>query len=207
MHPLLEVWLAAAAGQFPPVDGGYTIVAPFGPGLEGVVSFTGHAFLATSLEDAAFADLHLDGFGAALQPAVLQRIAGPRGVVGVLDATLVARGRGGGRLPRRDDLHDHPRVRYALDLRNDLQVYGDERGLITIGIGNAGRTEISAEAAQGGAGNGRALIAEALALVAPGEPIFAAVSPGNARSLRAFLASGFTPLGSEVWIKPDRTPG
>jgi hypothetical protein len=28
--------------------------------------------------------------------------------------------------------------------------------------------------------------------------VFAAVAPGNARSLRAFLAEGFVPLGSEV---------
>jgi hypothetical protein len=36
------------------------------------------------------------------------------------------------------------------------------------------------------------------------EPVFAAVSPGNARSLRAFLAAGFVPLGSEALIEPGR---
>ena len=55
-----------------------------------------------------------------------------------------------------------------------------------------------------GRGWGRTLIAEARGLVPPGEPLFAAVSPGNARSLRAFLACGFTPLGSEVLIRPAR---
>jgi hypothetical protein len=47
-------------------------------------------------------------------------------------------------------------------------------------------------------GTGRGLIGDALRLVPAGEPVFAAVAPGNARSLRAFLAAGFTPLGSEV---------
>lgn len=28
------------------------------------------------------------------------------------------------------------------------------------------------------------------------------VSPGNARSLRAFLAAGFVPVGSEVLLSP-----
>jgi hypothetical protein len=33
-----------------------------------------------------------------------------------------------------------------------------------------------------------------------GTAVFAAVSPGNARSLRAFLACGFKPVASEVLI-------
>jgi RimJ/RimL family protein N-acetyltransferase len=38
------------------------------------------------------------------------------------------------------------------------------------------------------------------------EPVFAAVSPGNARSLRALLACGFTPIGSEVLLRPANRP-
>lgn len=204
-HPLLSVWLSAASGRFPPVDGGVTTVAPFGNGLEAVVSFTGHAYLVTALTHDAFDGDRLDGFGAALQPSVLQRLAGPHGVVGVLDATLVARGLGDGRLPQRPDLDDHPRSQHARQLRSDVRVHGDERGLVTIGVGHAGRTEMSVEVFDDGAqGTGRALIIEALRLVPVGEPVFATVAPGNARSLRAFLAVGFSVLGSEVWIRPGR---
>jgi hypothetical protein len=32
----------------------------------------------------------------------------------------------------------------------------------------------------------------------PAEPLFAQVTPGNAASLRAFLAAGYRPIGSEV---------
>jgi hypothetical protein len=42
------------------------------------------------------------------------------------------------------------------------------------------------------------MLAAARALIPPGEPVFGQVAPGNARSLRAVLAAGFKPIGSEV---------
>jgi hypothetical protein len=55
-------------------------------------------------------------------------------------------------------------------------------------------------AGAGERGTGRGVIRDARRPVPAGEPVFAAVAPGNARSLRAFLAAGFVPLGSEVLI-------
>ncbi|MFC7512389.1 hypothetical protein ACFQV4_27955 [Streptomyces thermocarboxydus] len=55
----------------------------------------------------------------------------------------------------------------------------------------------------GGRGHGRSLIADALSLVPEGEPVFAAVS-GQRPLLRAFLACGFRPIGSEVLLRPAR---
>jgi L-amino acid N-acyltransferase YncA len=52
-----------------------------------------------------------------------------------------------------------------------------------------------------GKGIGVALLHEGLARVPAGQPVFAAVSPGNVRSLKAFLAVGFGPIGSEVIIQ------
>jgi hypothetical protein len=97
-------------------------------------------------------------------------------------------------------------VRHALAIRTGVRVFGDERGVVTLASGLAGRLEVSIEAVPGGQGRGagRALLVDALSLVPAGEPVFAAVSPGNARSLRAFLAVGFTPIGSEVLIHPVR---
>lgn len=205
-HPLLPILLAAAAGVFPPVDGRAVFLPALTGGLQAVVSFTGHAVLATSLTERDFTGLTLDGFGAALRPAVLQRLAGPDGDIGVVNATLVACGTGGGRMPVRTDLDDHPRVRHAIGLRQRVRVHGDHRGLVTLADGLAGRLEVSVEAFEQGTGAGRALIEEALQLVPAGEPAFAAVSPGNARSLRAFLAVGFRPLGSEVQITRRTSP-
>lgn len=204
-HPLLAVLLAAAEGAFPPIDGHVAFVPPLDRGLQAVVSFTGHAFLATERSPEDLAGLALDGFGSALHPAVLQRLAGPGSEIGVVDVTVVGRGVGGARLPVRTDLDAHPRVRHARALREQVRVFGDERGLVTLARGLAGRTEVSVEILPGrqGAGGGRSIVREALRLVPAGEPVFAAVSPGNARSLRAFLAAGFRPLGSEVLIKAD----
>lgn len=202
VHPLATFFLDAAAGRFPPVDGKVTFLPAPAPGRHAVVSFTGHAVIATSLPAAAFDDLAPDGYGTASHPAVLLRLAGAGGSVGVLDTTLVTEGLGGGTLPERHDRDRHHRVLHARRLREEVRVHGDHRGLVTIARGLAGRTELSVELEPDvqGRGQGASLILDGLALVAAGEPVFAAVAPGNARSLRAFLGLGFRPLGSEVIV-------
>lgn len=191
----------AADGIFPPVDGGVEFVDSWRPDLAAIVSFTGHAVVATSGDLEPLTDAPADGYGMALAPHFLALLAGPSGDVGVIDATLVARGSGA--LLERSDLEDHPRVRYARSLRDDVLVYGDERGLVTLARGLAGRIEVSVDVAptQVGAGIGRSLIRDALGMVAADQPVFAAVAPGNARSLRAVLSVGFVPIGSEVIIR------
>ena len=225
-HPLLAVLLDAAAGRFPPVDGAVDVLPPLedgsGGGLECATAFTGHAVVSTALPASAVLERGPNGFGGAMAPDFLRWLAGPGGWIGELDLLLVAPGAGptgpagtagdhGGAgadavVPRRSDLEEHARVRRARALRRDVEVYGDERGLVTLGRGPAGRRELSVEVPAGseGRGRGRSLLADALALVPAGEPVFAAVTPGNARSLRAFLACGFTPVGSEVLLRPDR---
>jgi hypothetical protein len=195
VSPLLAVLLAAAAGEFPPADGRAIFLPPLPNGHAAVVSLTGRAYLATDRQLPG-----LDGFGSALRPEVLRELAGPTGEIDTLDVTLATHGMGSGDLPARHDLGEHPRVRQALAIRENVRVYGDDRGLVTVAEGLAGRTEMSVEAFQ--PGKGRQLIREALRLVPAGEPVFAAVAPGNARSLRAFLAERFVPLGSEVIIRP-----
>jgi hypothetical protein len=207
-HGLLGLLLEAAEGRFPDVDGGVTVLGPLARGLEVSFGFTGHAVVATALDAGQVRAHGPDGFGGALSPAFLSWLAGPLGSIGSLDVTLVARGRGGGQLSRRLDLDEHPRVALARRLRSDVRVYGDERGVLTLAQGLAGRRELSVEAsAEGqGKGAGRSLLEEGLRLVPRGEPVFAAVAPGNARSLRAFLALGFTPIGCEVICAPRRAP-
>ena len=142
------------------------------------------------------------------QPDVLRRLAGPAGHVGSLDVVLVADARPGPTVDRRVDLDDHPRVRRACAHRRDVEVYGDDAGLVVLGHGLVGRRELSVELfdpAGGGGGHGRRLIAAGLARLAPGERCWAQVAPGNASSLRAFLACGFVPVGSEVLIEPTRS--
>ncbi|MFC0600024.1 hypothetical protein [Streptomyces palmae] len=207
-HPLLGMLLHAADGRFPPADGGVTVLPPLPGGLECSVAFTGHAVVATALPASEVRSQGPDGYGASLAPDFLRYLAGRDGWIDSIDATLVARGTPGPpRLPARHGADDHPRVRHAQALRTEVRVHGDERGLVTLARGLAGRHEISIELDDPdseAAGLGRALLSDALTLVPAGEPVFAAVAPGNARSLRAFLAAGFRALGSEVIIRPDR---
>lgn len=206
-HPLLRLFLDAAAGVFPQPDGGVTVLPAPGNGLEASVPFTAHAVVATALAPEQVLALGPDGLGGSLAVDFLRALAGPAGWVNSVDVTLCALGAGGGpALPALPEAADHPRVRYARTQRTDVRVHGDRRGLVTLASGLAGRRELSIEltAAEHGRGAGRALLADALTLVPAGEPVFAAVAPGNARSLRAFLSAGFVPIGSEVLIRPTR---
>ncbi|MGP3770041.1 hypothetical protein ACTWJ8_04320 [Streptomyces sp. SDT5-1] len=207
-HPLLAHFDRAADGRFPPSDGGVTVLPALPGGLECSVAFTGHAVVATALPADEVLARKPDGFGASLAPDFLRYLAGPAGWIGCTDATLVARGTGGpARLPSLGaSADDHPRVRHARDVRTDVRVHGDERGLVTLASGLAGRLELSIElhSPDGAApGTGRRLLVDALTLVPAGSAVFAAVSPGNARSLRTFLSCGFTPIGSETILRPD----
>lgn len=210
-HPLLTLFLDAADGRFPSADGRVTVLPPLPRGLECSVAFTAHAVIATALTASEVRAEGPDAYGGSLAPDFLRRLAGREGHIGTLDAVLVARGAPAPpRLRERPDAENHPRVRYARSLRAGVRVYGDERGLVTLAEGLAGRRELSIEldhADAGSAGLGRSLLRDALTLVPSGEPVFAAVSPGNARSLRAFLAAGFEPVGSEVVLRPDRPAG
>ena len=51
-------------------------------------------------------------------------------------------------------------------------------------------------------GHGRALAVAARHLVPEDRPVWAQIAPGNASSLRAFLAAGYEPVGSEVLFIP-----
>jgi GNAT superfamily N-acetyltransferase len=204
-HPLAAVLRDAAAGRFPPVDGLVEVVPPYLDGVEAVVSFTGHAVVATRLPLSALVAAGADGFAGATSIPVMTLLSGRGGTVDVLDALLAAPGTGGGTLPARPDLEQHPRVGYARAWRRDVRVFGDERGMVTLSRGLGGLPELSFEVDAGrrGAGLGRSLLREALALAPAGEPVLAAVAPGNAASLRSLLAAGFTPLGSVQLVRPS----
>lgn len=203
VHELHRVLLDAVDGRFPAVDGGVDIVAPMAGDHHAVVEFTGHSFVLTDRDRDDVLARGADGFGGASHPDLLRWLAGPDGWIGSHDAVLAARGIGGGRLAGRDDLDDHPRVVRSRHHRRDVDVYGDETGVVTIGRGLVDRLEVSVEVFPAGmAGAGRRLIVEALGLVPAGEIVFAQVAPGNAASLRAFLSCGFAPIGAETLLVP-----
>ena len=208
-HPLKAILEDAAAGRYPPVDGAFDVLPPDDSGFRAVVSFTGHAYVLADVDADELVRLGADGYGGASHPDVLLRLAGPTGHVGSVDVVLVTEARPGPTLPSRTDLADHPRVRRAATHRAGVEVYGDEVGLVVVGTGLAGRLELSVELldpAAAGHGHGRRLIRAGLAELEPGTRCWAQVAPGNAASLRAFLACGFVPVGSEVLITTGPGP-
>jgi hypothetical protein len=213
--PLGAVLLDAIAGRFPTPDGGVTVVGPDETtGLEAVVAFTAHAVVATALSLDEVVRLGADGFAGGHAPDTLRGLAGPGGWIGVLDATLFAVGVGSDGAPAllaaTADHDGSHRVEYARETRVDVCVLGDERGFVTLGRGLAGRIELGFEIhdeARRGHGVGRDLLRDALTAVPEGVPVFAACSPGNARSLRCLLAAGFRLIGAEVLIRPERDTG
>jgi len=211
VHPLAGIIRAADTGRFPPADGGWSRVPPWRPGHggEGIVCFTGHAVIAVDadISHQRITELGADGFGGAAHPRLLCGLTGPGGWIGTQDALLAGHGTGGtgggeAALVPRPDLRSHPRAQYAASVRDEPRLYGyQDPGRSAIAIlstGLAGLTELSfeLEPAHRGGGQATGLIRAALATLPAGELVVAAATPGNAASLRALLAAGFTPLGS-----------
>ena len=207
-HPLAGLITAAAAGRFPDPDGGWRRVPPWRPGLEAVLSFTGHAVFAVApdIPDHRLAALGADGFGGAHDPRLIAALAGPEGWIDCLDMLMAGRGTGGAGGPPplidRPDLATHPRAEFAARIRSHPRVLGypdpDRSAVAIISQGIAGLTELSFELEPGqrGRGGGSQLAADALSAVPAGQLAVAAVAPGNAASVRALLSAGFVPLGS-----------
>jgi len=197
-----------AVGRFPAPDGGWRRVPPWRPGLEAVISFTGHAVfaMAPDITDDRLASLGADGFGGAHDPRLISALAGPDGWIDALDMLMAARGTGRAGLPARlvdrPDLAIHPRAGFAARLRDNPRVLGypgpGRSALAIISRGIAGLTELSFELEPGrrGQGGGAGLAADALTVIPSGQLVVAAVAPGNAASVRALLSAGFVPLGS-----------
>jgi hypothetical protein len=193
--------------MFPASDGLVDVVAAPRPCLAAVVAFTAHSFVATDLpENEVRAHLpREDLLGAPMSPTFLAWLAHKLGATpGVLDVVLVHLGTTNPsvELVPHLDARDHARVVRALAQRRDVRVYAEPegRGLVILGRGLANRWELSIELAPAAQnhGLGRAMITAGRALLPADEAVFAEVSPGNARSLRAFLSAGFQPIGSEI---------
>lgn len=196
-HPLAAVLQAAAEGRFPAADGTVRVLPPFG-GVHAIVAFSAHTVLLTDRSPADVAERGIDAYGGSLHPAHQLWLAGSL-PIGSIDVVLAARAIGTVTLAPLES--QHPRAVRARHHRRDVEVLGDERGLVTIGRGLADRWELSVELFDGvahGRGAGRALVAAGLAAAPAGEWVWAQVAPGNAASLRTFLAAGFRPICSEV---------
>lgn len=177
----------------------------------GVLAFTAHAVVFLD-EDPRWvhdtlAAVPCDALAAPMNPYFLMALLERTGRrAETIDAMLV-----GSPLPGQPPLPlreitdgDHPRIVYARGRRDDVRAWTTDGGVLVLGRGVGGRLEVSVEIDEDvrHRGLGRALVAAARHLTT--EPLWAQVAPGNARSMRAFLAAGYRPVGSEAVLLSAR---
>ncbi|MFE2419450.1 GNAT family N-acetyltransferase [Streptomyces hokutonensis] len=211
METLRDILDAAARGVLPPPDGRTTVVPQASERDAGVLAFTAHAVVFVD-EDPEWvydtlAAVPCDALAAPMNPRFLAALLDRTGrTAETVDAMLV-----GAPLPGEPPLPlkeitdgDHPRIVYARGRRDDVRAWTTEGGLVVMGRGIAGRLEVSVEIEEGvrHRGLGRSLVAAARQLA--DEPLWAQVAPGNARSMRAFLAAGYRPVGAEALLLSAR---
>ncbi|MFJ3175198.1 GNAT family N-acetyltransferase [Streptomyces roseus] len=213
---LAEILAAAAAGEFPPADGGTTVVPQPSARDAGVIAFTAHSVVFTDEDPrwvrSALAALECDALAATMHPRFLAALMDrTHRTTDTIDLLTVA-----GPLPgdpplelREVDDPDHPRVRRALRRRDGVRVWSADGGVLVLGRGIGGRWEAAIEVDEGvrHRGLGRDLARAARHLVPGGEPVWSQQAAGNARSIRAFQAAGFRPVGSEalLLVPPGRS--
>ncbi|MGW4432905.1 N-acetyltransferase family protein [Streptomyces tendae] len=209
---LRDILDAVARGVFPAADGATSVVPQFGGRDAGVIAFTAHSVVFTDEADKGWvrgtlASLGCDPLAAAMNSRFLAAFAERTGrTTDTIDVLLT-----GGPLPGRPEVAltevadpGHPRVVAARRRRDGVRVWAADGGVLVLGRGVGGRLEVAVEVAEGARhrGLGRRLVTAARRL-AGGEPVWAQVSAGNARSLRAFQAAGYRPVGSEaLFLRP-----
>jgi hypothetical protein len=205
---LASILDAVAAGEFPAADGGVAIVPQPSARDAGVIAHTGHAVI--------FADTDLDWIASQLPSGDLsaplsarflhalgERMGRPAHGIDMLACAVPLLGPPPLELATETD-QGHPRIVRALRYRDNVQAWQAAGGIMLLGRGVAGRWEVAIEVdpADRRRGLGTALAISARHLVPRGAPLWAQIAPGNAASVRAFLAAGFRPVGAEALLSP-----
>ena len=94
------------------------------------------------------------------------------------------------------------RLARALRYRDDVRAWEAPGAIVILGRGVASRWEVSVEVEPEyrGQGLGRELALAARHLVPGDVALWAQIAPGNAASVRAFLAAGYQPVGAEALL-------
>jgi GNAT superfamily N-acetyltransferase len=195
-----------AAGRYPPPDGGVTILPQPCARDAGVIGFTAHAVIFVDADPAWVASQLPPGdLSGPVSPAFLNALGERTGrsahSTDVVFVTSPLPGPPPVALTAGAD-PAHPRFARARRCRDDVRAWQADGGVVLLGRGVAGRWEASIEVDEDRRrrGLGRALATAARHLVPDGAPLWAQVAPGNAASVRAFLAAGYTPVGAEAML-------
>lgn len=204
---LRDVLDAAARGAFPPDDGRTTVVPQHAHRDAGVIAFTAHSVVFTDEDPKWVHDtlrtVGCDALAAPMNARFLAAFLERTGRTTDTIDTLVV----GSPLPGRPPLvltevadPGHPRAVRARTYRDGVRLWAADGGVVVLGRGVAGRLEVAVEVDEEvrHRGLGRLLVTAARHLA--GESVWAQVSPGNARGLRAFQAAGYVPVGAEALL-------
>jgi Acetyltransferase (GNAT) family len=207
MHQQLAAILDdAAAGRFPPADGGVTILPQPSPRDAGVIGFTAHAVIFADADAGWIRGLLPPGdLAAPLSPPFLEALCqATRREAHSIDMLCVAPPLAG---PPPVELTPeegagHPRIRRALGFRDDVTAWRTDGGVVLLCRGIAGRWETAVEVDPDcrDKGLGRKLAVAARHLVPGPTALWAQIAPANAASVRAFMAAGFIPVGAEALL-------
>jgi GNAT superfamily N-acetyltransferase len=203
---------SVAKAQFPPADGRVTILPQPSARDAGVFAFTGHSVIFADADPAwVAAQLPAGDLSAPLSPRFVQGLAEHIGreahQTDMLACATALPGLPPVELTAEAD-PAHPRIIRALRYRDEIRTWQADGGVLLLGRGAGGRWEVAIEvdADHRGRGLGRRLATAARHLVPGGAPLWAQIAPGNAASVRAFLAAGFRPVGAESVLTPhERT--
>ncbi|MFF0596413.1 GNAT family N-acetyltransferase [Streptomyces antibioticus] len=214
METLRDILDAAAHGDFPPPDGRTTVVPQMSDRDAGVLAFTAHSVVFTDEDPewvaATLRGADCDPLSATMNPRFLSALMDRTGrTAETIDAMLVAAPLPGPPPVALREIADrgHPRVRYARRRRDRVRVWAADGGVLVMGRGIGGRPEVSVEVDEAvrRRGRGRLLVTAARHLA--DEPVWAQIAPGNARSVRAFQAAGYVPVGAEILLtRPEQRP-
>ncbi|MEU9368358.1 GNAT family N-acetyltransferase [Streptomyces avermitilis] len=205
---LRDILDAAARGVFPPADGGTTVVPQHSHRDAGVLAFTAHSVVFTDEDPAWVYDtlraLDCDALAATMNPRFLAAFMERTGrTTDTIDLMTVAPPLPGGPPLALREIDDpgHPRAVRARERRDGVRVWAADGGVLVLGRGIGGRLEAAVEVDEDvrHRGLGRAL-ATAARHLGGGEPVWAQVAAGNARSVRAFQAAGYRPVGAEALL-------
>ncbi|MGP3918621.1 GNAT family N-acetyltransferase [Nonomuraea sp. 10N515B] len=207
MISLHDILADAASGHMPQPGAGPTIVPQPSRRDAGVIAFTAHHVIFADLDQAWIRSrLPAGDLSAPLNPPFLRELeARMERRVNNIDMLALAGPCAGRPLIDLVEVMDdaHPRVQRARRYRDDVRVWTCPGGVLIIGRGVAGRWEVAIEVDPAGQGRGlgRALARAARHLT--GHPLWAQIAPGNAASVRAFLAAGYVPMGAEALLVAD----
>ncbi len=208
---LADIVDAAANGNFPVPDGGTTVVPAPNQRDTGVLAFTAHSVVFTD-EDPSWvhetlAAMGCDELAATMNPRFLSALLDRTGrSTDTIDLLTVASSLPGRPALELREITDpvHPRVVRARRRRDDVRAWAAAGGILVLGRGVAGRWETAIEVDEDARhrGLGRELATAARHLVPRGESVWSQQAAGNARSVRAFQAAGYRPVGAEALLLP-----